>query len=109
MKNMEENNMIHVIASIHVKAGRINEFIEIFKSNIPNVMEEKGCLQYLPAIDIDSGLPPQVFDKHVVTIVEKWENLDALRDHLATPHMLAFKDKVKDMEENVSLKVLQEA
>ncbi|MCX5813929.1 MAG: putative quinol monooxygenase [Proteobacteria bacterium] len=101
--------MIHVIASVRVKAGRINEFLEIFKSNAPKVIEEKGCIQYLPAIDIDSGLPPQIFDEHVVTIIEKWENLDALRDHLATPHMLAYKEKVKDIVENVSLKVFQEA
>jgi len=100
--------MIHVIASVHVKAGMINEFLEIFKSNIPRVTEEKGCIQYLPAIDIDSGLPPQIFDDHVVTIIEKWENLDALRDHLATTHMLAYKEKVKDIVENVSIKVLQE-
>jgi quinol monooxygenase YgiN len=101
--------MIHVIASVSVKAGTINEFLEIFRSNIPKVTEEKGCIQYLPVVDIDSGLPPQVFDKQVITIIEKWENLDALRDHLATPHMLAYKEKVKDIVENVSFKVLQEA
>jgi quinol monooxygenase YgiN len=101
--------MIHVIASVRVKTGRINEYLEIFKSNIPKVIEEKGCIQYLPAIDIDSGLPPQAFDEHVVTIIEKWDNLDALRDHLASPHMLAYKEKVKDMVENTIIKVLQEA
>jgi len=100
--------MIHVIASVQVRAGRINEFLEIFKANMPKVIEEKGCIQYLPAIDIDSGLPPQVLNEHVVIIIEKWENINALCDHLATPHMLAYKEKVKDIVENVSLKVLQE-
>jgi len=101
--------MIHVIASVHVKAGRVNEFLEIFKSNMPDVLEEIGCIQYVPAIDFDSGLPPQVFDDHVVTIIEKWDSKNALLNHLASPHMLAYKEKVKDIVENVSFKVLQEA
>jgi len=32
--------MINVIASIHINEGRLSEFIEIFKSNIPNVIKE---------------------------------------------------------------------
>jgi quinol monooxygenase YgiN len=109
LMNTEETIMIHVIASVRVKAGRVNEYIEIFKSNIPDVIKEKGCIQYLPAIDTDSGLSLQAFDEHVVTIIEKWDNLDALRDHLATPHMLTYREKVKDMVEITSIKVLQEA
>jgi quinol monooxygenase YgiN len=101
--------MIHVIASVHVKAGRVNEFLEIFKSNMPKVKEEKGCIQYIPAMDIDSGLPPQELEDHLVTIIEKWANLDALRDHLGSPHMLVYMEKVKDIVEKVSLKVLQES
>ncbi len=100
--------MVHVIASVKVKTGRVNDFLEIFKSNIPKVIKEKGCIQYLPAIDIDAGLPPQVFDEQVVTIIEKWENLEALRNHLETPHMLSHHEKVKDIVENTSLKILQE-
>jgi quinol monooxygenase YgiN len=100
--------MIHVIASVHVKAGRVNEFLEIFKSNMPNVVKETGCIQYLPAIDIDSGLPPQVLDDHVVTIIEKWDSKDALLNHLAGPHMLVYKEKVKDIVDKVTFKVLQE-
>jgi quinol monooxygenase YgiN len=101
--------MINVIASIRVKAGRLSEFLEIFKSNVPNIREERGCIEYLPAVDIDADLPPQSLDENVVTIIEKWESLDALRDHLRAPHMLAYKEKVKDIVEDISLKVLKEA
>ncbi len=101
--------MINVIASIRVKPGRLPEFLEIFKSNVPNVKEEKGCIEYFPAIDIDADLPPQVLDENVVTIIEKWEGLEALRDHLSAPHMQSYKEKVKDIVEDVSVKVLQEA
>ena len=100
--------MINVIASIRVKAGRLSEFIEIFKSNVPSVKEEKGCIEYLPTIDIDADLPPQIMDETVVTIIEKWESLKSLHDHLKSPHMLTYKEEVKDIVEDLSIKVLEE-
>ena len=101
--------MISVIASIRVKPGRLTEFLEIFKSNVPSVNEERGCIEYFPAVDIDADLPSQTLDENVVTIIENWESLKALRDHLKTPHMLAYREKVKDMVEDLSIKVLEEA
>jgi quinol monooxygenase YgiN len=101
--------MIHVIASIHIKEGRVAEFIEIFKSNIPRVLDEPGCRGYTPTVDLPTGLPPQALNANVVTIIEKWRSPEDLQAHLAAPHMLAYREKVKGLVENVSLKVLQEA
>ena len=101
--------MINVIASIHIKEGRLSEFVEIFKSNIPNVLEEKGCMEYVPTIDVPAGLPPQELNNNVVTIIEKWDSLEDLQAHLSTPHMLAYKERVEDIVNKVSLKVLGEA
>ena len=101
--------MINVIASIYVKDGRLSEFMEIFKSNIPNVLKEKGCIEYVPTIDVPTGLPPQELDKNVVTIIEKWRRLEDLLAHLSAPHMLAYKEQVKDLVDKVSLKVLERA
>jgi quinol monooxygenase YgiN len=101
--------MISVLASIRVKPGRRSEFLTIFKANVPAVKAEKGCFEYVPTVDIDALLPPQVLDENIVTIIEKWESLEALRNHLKTPHMLAYREKVKDIVESVTLKVLQEA
>jgi len=101
--------MINVIASIRVKAGRVSEFLEILKSNVPSVKKEKGCIEYLPTVDINADLPPQNLDENIVTIIEKWESLEALHNHLKAPHMLAYKEKVKNIVEDLSLKVLKEA
>lgn len=100
--------MINVIASIQIKKGKVPEFLENFKANVPNVLAEKGCIAYSPTVDVETGLPPQVLDENMVTIIEKWEDLEALKVHLVAPHMLAYREKVKDMVENLSLKVLQE-
>jgi len=101
--------MINVLASIQIKAGKVSEFIEIFNTNVENVRAEDGCIEYYSTVDLDADLPPQVLDENVVTIIEKWESLAALRAHLTAPHMMTYREKVKDIVENVSLKVLQEA
>ncbi|MCB2167083.1 MAG: antibiotic biosynthesis monooxygenase [Deltaproteobacteria bacterium] len=101
--------MINVIASIHIKEGRRSEFIDIFKSNIQYVLEEKGCKQYVPAIDVPMGLSSQELNKNIVTIIEQWESIEDLQAHLSAPHMLTYRQKVKDLVEKVSLKILEEA
>lgn len=101
--------MIHVIASVSVKQGRRAEFLDIFKANVPNVLEERGCLEYRPAIDVAAGLDPQVLDENLVTVIEKWESLDDLRAHLSAPHMLEYREKVSSMVTGVVLKVLEDA
>jgi len=101
--------MINVIASVHVKEGLLSDFIKLFKSNIPNVLAEKGCIEYMPMIDIPTGLPPQELNNNVVTVIEKWDSLDDLQAHLSAPHMIEFRKKEKDLVDRVSLKVLKEA
>ena len=101
--------MVNVIASIRVKTGSLSDFLEIFKANMPKVRGEKGCIEYFPAVDIDAKLPPQILDENVVTIIEKWESLEALSDHLKAPHMLAYSEAVKHMVSGLSLKVLRGA
>ena len=101
--------MINVLASISVKEGKRADFIAAFKDNLAAVRAEEGCIEYFPAVDINADLPPQQLDENEVTVIEKWVSLEALRAHLSAPHMLAYKEKVKDIVEGVSLKVLQEA
>lgn len=101
--------MVNVIATITVKTGRMSPFIDIFKSNIPNVLNEEGCIEYLPTIDLPTGLATQQCDENVVTIIEKWQSLDDLKKHLSAPHMLAYRERVKNYVDNVSLRILKQA
>ncbi|MBN2712523.1 MAG: antibiotic biosynthesis monooxygenase [Planctomycetes bacterium] len=103
--------MINVIATINVKPESLKDFIEIFKANVPNVLAEDGCISYMPTVDLETGLPPQVpMRANTVTIVEAWESLDHLKAHLKAPHMLSYKEKVKDMVDGAtSIQVLQPA
>jgi quinol monooxygenase YgiN len=99
--------MIHVIATIKVKSGMRETYLGILKANVPNVLAEKGCIAYVPTVDVESGIPVQVdLRADVVTLVETWESLADLQAHLKTPHMLAYREKVKDIVKNISLHVL---
>ena len=101
--------MINVLASVNLKPGKRLEFIELFKANVPNVLAEEGCIEYAPTIDVTPALPRQIVDDNMVTIIEKWESLEALQAHLVAPHMLAYKEQVTDIVEGATIKVLEEA
>ena len=101
--------MIHVLASITVKASEREAFLEIFKANVPKVLEEEGCLEYSATVDFPTEVPIQETNTNVVTVVEKWETFPHLEAHFTAPHMLEYKAKVEDMVEDVSLKILKDA
>ena len=99
--------MIHVVATIKVKPGTREKFLGILAGVAPQVRAENGCVAYVPTVDVESGIPVQVEVRaDVVTIVEAWEGLPELLAHLKAPHMLAYREKVKDIVKNVSLHVL---
>jgi quinol monooxygenase YgiN len=101
--------MISVIASVRVKAGKIPEFLTMVKSNVPEVRQKKGCIEYFPAVDVQADLPLQRVDDHVITIIEKWESLEDLRNHLMSPQMQERLEREKALVEEVIIKVLKEA
>src|SRR6478672_8863134 len=102
--------MIHVIASIQTAAGRRDDVLKAFHALRPEVLAEAGCIEYGTAVDLDGvvdGQPAARAD--LVTVVEKWEHPAALRAHLAAPHMVAFREKVKDIVTGVEIRVLAPA
>lgn len=102
--------MIHVIATIELNPGVRDRFLAEFARLVPEVKAEAGCLEYGAAVDVASGLGPQVpLRPDVVTIVEKWESLDALRAHAVAPHMAAYRGRVKDFVIRTTLQVLEPA
>lgn len=102
--------MIHVIATIEVVPGKREEFIAAFKKVVPLVKAEEGCLDYGPTVDVPTEIPAQGGTReNVVTIVERWEDLAALQEHLAAPHMTEYRKTVKELVMKTQLAVLQPA
>ena len=102
--------MIHVIATITLKPGLLDDFMAVLKNNAVTVRSEEGCVDYTLCVDVDSGLPPQgPVRENTVTILEAWESLDHLRAHLNTPHMQQFGKKTRDMRVSTHLQVVEAA
>jgi quinol monooxygenase YgiN len=101
--------MINVVATIRIKEGRRDEFIEKFKANVPNVLAEEGCIRYSPTVDVESGFPIQDKNPNSLTVIEQWETMEALQAHAVAPHMGDFRRATKGLSEGVTLKVLQDA
>ncbi len=90
--------MIHVVAVITAKPGMRSQILEAFRANVPAVHAEKGCIEYGPAVDADgAGALQTKFGPDTFVVIEKWESLEALRAHGASPHMAAYAAKTRDM------------
>jgi quinol monooxygenase YgiN len=102
--------MIYVIATVELKEGSKQAFLDIFKSNVPKVKAEAGCIMYEPAVDVPSGLPVQgPTRENVVTVLEAWKDPEALKNHARAPHMKSYRDVTKDMVKSLSIQVLTPA
>jgi quinol monooxygenase YgiN len=102
--------MIYVIATVELKEGGKEKYLAELKRAMPLVRKEKGCLEYGPTADVPTGIPIQVpLRDNVVTLIERWESLEALTAHLAQPHFLEYRERVKDVMKSVSIQVLTPA
>ena len=90
--------MIHVLAFITAKPGMRDKILEAFRANMPAVHAEQGCIEYGPAIDAEgAGAIQTALGPNSFVVVEKWESMDALKAHGASPHMAAYAGKVREM------------
>lgn len=102
--------MIVVLAFIELNPGTREAFLGEFRKLVPLVRAEKGCLEYFPAIDHGTEIKSQVpLGADAVMVVEKWESVSALETHLAAPHMVEYRPKVKDYVKQVTLRILEAA
>ncbi len=102
--------MIYVIAEIELNAGSRDQFMAHLQANIPNVRAEEGCIEYVATVDVQADLAAQpALRADTVTVVEKWESLEALKVHLAAPHMVTFRENVKGLVAKTELRVLDPA
>ena len=102
--------MVHVLAFITTKLGMRADVLTAFNANVPAVHAEDGCIEYGAVTDVDGAGPIQTpvgADSFVV--VEKWQSLEHLKAHAASPHMAAYAAKVKDMLAERTIHVMQPA
>jgi len=102
--------MIFVIATIEVFEGKRDEFLAEFHKLVPLVHAEQGCVEYGPTVDMETSMEIVIGPRtNVTTIVEKWESLEDLERHLIAPHMIAYRESVKDIVNGMTLQILEPA
>jgi quinol monooxygenase YgiN len=102
--------MIYVIATVEVKPGKRNDLLKRVHQLVPKVRAEKGCIEYGPAVDASTPIKAQIpLGENYVVIMEKWEGVKELEAHLTAPHMLEYRQDVKDLVAGVKLQILQPA
>jgi len=100
--------MIHVIATIELNPGTRDSFLEEFHRVLPDVLAERGCLQYAAAIDAETDIDRQMQKgDDVVTIIEQWKSTEDLKAHLAAPHMSAYRERIQDYVVSATLHILE--
>lgn len=90
-------DFIIVLAKIQPKQGCRDSIIDLSEELIENTLSEDG--------NIDYQLLKSIAD-NTLTFVEKWESLDALKNHMASPHFKAFGDESEDFVENMEIQVI---
>ena len=102
--------MIHIIAVITAKPGLRASVLQAFQANVPAVKAETGCIEYGAAVDFENGPKFQTpYGPDTFVVIEKWESMEALKAHAATPHMAAYAAKTKDMLASRTIHILSPA
>ena len=90
-------DFIMVLAKIEPKSGCSDSVVELSKELIENTISESGNIDYQLL---------QSTNEDYLTFIEKWESLDALKEHMASTHFVNFSDESKEFIENMEIQVL---
>ena len=102
--------MIRVVAILTAKPGRRDELLAAFAANRPNVLAEKGCVEYVAHADAEGIGPVQTkFGPDTLVILETWETREAFAAHGVAEHMKEYGRKVRDLLASRVIHVLSAA
>jgi quinol monooxygenase YgiN len=102
--------MLYVIATVEVKPGKREDLLKRISRLVSKVRAEKGCMEYGPAVDAPTTIKTQIpLGENKLIIIEKWEGTKELETHATAPHMIEYRQDVKDMVTGVKIQILQPA
>jgi quinol monooxygenase YgiN len=102
-----EASMLHVVPFITTKPGMRDAVPQEFRSNMPAVRAEEGCIEYATVIEVPTFGPFQAeLGPDTFVVVEKWASTEALNAHAASAHMKAYTARTADMIETRVIHVL---
>lgn len=82
--------MIKVIARSKIKTGSLPKVLVLYDELTQKTRKEEGCVSY--------ELFQEVHDENSLTLIEEWNDLQALEKHTQTPHFIDLVDKLAAYE-----------
>lgn len=93
--------MIKVVAKAKLKPGvKVEEYLRIAREVISETRKEKGCITYTLHMDIN--------DPTILTMLEEWENEEALRQHNQSEHVLKIVPELRKLRESSEINLYKE-
>ena len=90
--------MVYVLVTVNIKPGLLAQALAIYRDLVPQVLAgEPGCLEYVPTIDLASGLPTQMIDENRISVRERWVTLEDFKAHVDMPHTCEFRSRLKEV------------
>lgn len=90
-------DFIIVLAKVFPKEGCKDTVIELSEDLIENTLLEEGNIDYQLLKSINDN---------TLTFIEKWQSLDALKKHMASPHFQLFGEESNDFVENMDIQII---
>ena len=90
-------DFIVVLAKIYPKEGCKDTVIELSDDLIEKTLSEEGNIDYQLLKSLNDN---------TLTFVEKWQSLDALKEHMNSPHFKLFGSETKDFVEKMDVQVI---
>jgi len=78
--------MIVVQVEVVIEPGSADQVRDAVRKMEHATRQEPGCLKYAFSVDVS--------DPGMVRVTERWESIDAIKAHMATPHMAEFNKAV---------------
>ncbi len=101
--------MLHAIAFIVARSGQREALIKELEAYIPQVKAQPGCHECVILVDSNEmGGPQAPMAADRFAIWQKWDNIDALRSHMASPVLRDFFIRHRDSIANRMLQVMSE-
>ena len=85
--------MIKVIARSVIKENHLNEALHIYKLLVSETVKESGCITY--------ELFQELNNPNNLTLIEEWEDMDALQCHTMTPHFITLVGQLSSLEKEL--------
>ena len=93
--------MIKVVCKIKLKPeASVEEYITLAREVVVETRKERGCITYTLNQDIN--------DPSIISMLEEWEDEEALNEHNKSKHVLEIVPELKKLRESTELNLYKE-